>query len=174
MTYLGVQTQTQKIWPTIVAAVTLFIAAAASISGITLFGAWFGFGFLPLAVLVIWPRRTNRLVSLALVFSAGLFMDWATGGIDGQWALIFVLVWGYLRPELRSAPFAPLTLLSVWLAACGLALVVVMLTGYFVFRIFPDFAVLGRQMIFATCLLPVFLLLRHGLAMRANYSEDWG
>ena len=174
MTYLNLQSPSRKIWPTIVAALALFIAAAASISGLNLFGAWLGFGFLPLVVLVIWPRRANRLISLALVFSAGLFTDWATGGIDGQWALIFVLIWGFLRPELRSSPFSPITLFLVWLATCGLALAVLTLSGYFVVGILPDFAAIGRQAIFATCLLPVFLLLRHGLAMRVNDNEDWG
>lgn len=174
MRYLSGHTPTRKIWPTLVAGLALFIAAAISISGLNIFGAWVGFGFIPLVVLVIWPRRANRLVSLAIVFSAGLFMDWATGGMDGQWALIFVLIWGYLRPELRSTPFSPMTLLSVWLAACGLALIVLSLTGYLVVRILPDFAVIGRQALFASCLLPVFLLLRHGLATRVHDSEDWG
>ena len=174
MSYLGAHTPTRKIWPAIVAGVALFIAAASSIAGVNLFGARLGFGFIPLVVLVIWPRRANRLVSLTFVFFAGLFMDWATGGVDGQWALIFVFVWGYLRPELRSAPFSPITLLSVWLAACGVALLLLSLSGYFVVRILPDFAVIGRQILFATCLLPIFLLLRHGLAVRVGDSEDWG
>jgi hypothetical protein len=173
MSYLSAQTSTRKIWPTIVAGVSLFIAAASSIAGLNLFGAWVGFGFIPLVVLVIWPRRANRLVSLAFVFFAGLFMDWATGGVDGQWALVFVLVWGYLRPELRSASFSPFGLLSAWFAACGSALIILSLSGYFVVRILPDFAVIGRQVLFATCLLPLFLLLRHGLAMRVGDSEDW-
>jgi len=173
MTYLGIQTQKQKIWPTIVAALSLFMASATSIAGLNLFGAWIGFGFIPLVVLIIWPKRANRFVSLALVFFAGLFTDWATGGIDGQWALVFVLVWGYFRPELRSTPFAPIGLLLVWLTSCGLALVTLSVSGYLVDGIFPDFWAMGRQIILATCLLPVFLLLRHGLAMRANDSEDW-
>ena len=174
MTYLDVRTATQKIWPAIVGALALFIAGAASIAGLNLFGAWIGFGFVPLLVLVIWPKRADRLVSLALIFCAGLFTDWATGGIDGQWALVFVLVWGFLRPELRSSPFALTNLILVWLAACGVAMIVLSLSGYFVVRVLPDFAAIGRQMILATCLLPVFLLLRHGLAMRVNDSEDWG
>lgn len=174
MSYLSAQTPNRKIWPTIVAGLALLIAVASSIAGLNLFGAWVGFGFIPLVILVIWPRRANRLVSLALVFFAGLFMDWATGGVDGQWALVFVVVWGFLRPELRSAPFSPVTLLSVWFAACGLALIILSLTGYFVIRVMPDFAVIGRQILLATCLLPLFLLLRQGLAMRAGDSEDWG
>lgn len=174
MTFMDVQTQNRRVFPAIVAGVALLIAASLSIAGLNMFGARIGFGFIPLLVLAIWPRRANTLFSLLLVFLAGLFTDWATGGITGQWALVFVLVWGFLRPELRSSPFALIGLFLVWLATCGLALVVLALSGYFVFGILPDFAALGRQMILATFLLPLFLLLRHGFAMRFSDSEDWG
>lgn len=174
MTYLDVHAPTQKVWPALVAGLALLISGALSIAGLNLFGAWVGFGFIPLVVLVIWPRRANRLVSLALVFAAGLFTDWATGGIDGQWALVFVLVWGFLRPELRSSPFAPMTLLSVWLVACLVALAALSLSGMFAVRVWPDFAAMGRQMVLASCLLPVFLILRQGLAARLNDRDDWG
>lgn len=174
MSFMDAQAPTRTVRSAIIAGFALFLAAATSIAGINLFGVRIGFGFVPLAVLAIWPRHANTLTSLVIVFLAGLFMDWASGGIDGQWALVFVLVWGFLRPQLRSAPFAPISLLLIWLATCGLALVVLSLSGYFVFRIFPDFAALGRQMIFATCLLPVFLLLRSGLAARLNDRDEWG
>lgn len=174
MTYLDVQAPTRKVWPALVAGLALFIAGAVSIAGLNMFGVRFGFGFAPLLVLAIWPRRANTLVSLSLVFMAGLFTDWATGGVIGQWALVFVLVWGFLRPELRGSPFAPIGLFFVWLATCGLALVILSMSGYFVFRVLPDFAALGRQMILASLLLPLVTLLRRGLAMRFNDSEDWG
>ena len=174
MTYLDVQAPTRKIWPALIAGLALFIAGAVSIAGLNFFGTRIGFGFIPLLVLAIWPRRANALMSLALVFFVGLFTDWATGGVHGQWTLVFVLVWGFLRPELRDDPFAPIGLFLVWLATCGLALVALSVTGYFVFGMLPDFAALGRQMILATVLLPVLLLLRYGIAVRFSDSEDWG
>jgi len=48
------------------------------------------------------------------------------------------------------------------------------LSGMFVLGIRPDFAVLGRQMILATVLLPVFLLMRRGIEMRFSDREEWG
>lgn len=174
MTYLDVQAPTRKILPALVAGLALFIAGALSIGGVNLFGAYFGFGFIPLLVVAIWPRRAHSVISVALVFFAGLFMDWATGGIVGQCALVFVLVWGFLRPELRASPFALINLFLIWLAICGLALVVLFMSGYFVFGILPDFAPLGRQMALATVLLPVLLLMRYGLALRFSDNEDWG
>lgn len=174
MTYLDVKAPTRKVWPALIAGLALFIAGAASIAGVRLFGVRVGFGFVPLLVLAIWPRRAHALISIVLVFSAGLFTDWATGGVVGQWALVFVLIWGFLRPELRGSPFAPIGLFLIWLATCGLALVVLSMSGYFVFGILPDLAPLGHQMIFATLLLPLLLLLRRGLEMRFSDTEDWG
>lgn len=174
MTYLDVQAPQRKILPAFLAGLALFLGGIISVAGINLFGVRTGFGFVPLLVLAIWPRQANTLISLAFVFFAGLFTDWGTGGIYGQWALTFVLIWGFLRPELRSSPYAPLSLLLVWLATCGLALVVLSLSGYFVLGIYPDLAVLGRQMILATVCLPAVMLLRRALAARFSDGEDWG
>ncbi len=173
MTYLDVQAPAQKIWPALFAGISLFIAGAVTVSGVNMFGTRFGFGFLPLLVLAIWPRRANRLVSLFFIFLAGIFTDWATGGVMGQSSLVFVLVWGLMRPELRSAPFAPLGLGLMWIAICGLASLIMSMSGYFVYSVGPNFAVLGRQIIIATLCLPVVMLLRRGLAMRINDDEDW-
>lgn len=174
MTYLDVQTQTRKVWPALVASLAVFLAGALSIGGVNLFGVHFGFGFIPFLIIAIWPRRAHRVISIAIVFFAGLFMDWATGGVVGQCALIFVLIWGFLRPELRASPFEPINLFLIWLAICGLALVVIFISGYFVFGILPDFAPLGRQMVLATVFLPLLMLLRYGLAVRFSDNEDWG
>lgn len=174
MTYMNIQGSSRKVWPAVIAGVSLFIAGALSIAGLNLFGVRVGFGFIPLIVLAIWPRRADPLVSICIVFAAGLFTDWATGGIRGQWTLVFVLVWGFLRPEIRDDPFAPVHLLLIWLATCGLALLVLSITGFFVFGIMSDVASMGRQMIFATVLMPFLMLLRHGLAVRFNEHEDWG
>lgn len=174
MTYYEMQAPIRKILPALIAGLSLFLASVVSIGGLNIFGAQVGFGFVPLLILTIWPRHANALVSLAFVFFIGLFTDWATGGIIGQWALVFTLIWGVLRPELRGAPFAPIRLLFVWFATCGLALVLLSLSGWFVFGILPDFTSLGRQMIFATLLLPIFMLLRRVVATRFGDREDWG
>lgn len=174
MTFRDIQAPIRQVRSSIIAGIALFITAAFSIGGLNLFGARVGFGFVPLIIIAIWPRYANTLASLALVFSAGLFMDWASGGIVGQSSLVFVLAWGFLRPEMRNDSFSPVTLFFVWLATCGLALVIHSLSGYFVVRIWPDFLSLGWQILFATCLLPIFMLLRSGLAVLVNDSEDWG
>ncbi len=174
MTYYEMHAPIRKKLPAILAGVALFIAGAISLGWINIFGMRFEFGFVPLLVLVMWPRHATSLLSLGLVFAAGLFTDWATGGIIGKWALVFIVIWGVLRPELRNSPYAPVSLLLMWLATCGLALVLISVTGWFTRGVLPDFASFGRQIIFATVMLPVFLLLRHNIARRFRERDDWG
>ena len=172
MTFLDVQAPQRKIFPALSAALALCLASAISIAGMNLFGVWMSFGFLPLLVLSMWPRQANTLISLGLVFFLGLFTDWAGGAVLGQWALIFVLVWGFMRPEMRESPYSPLRFFLAWLAICGLALVVISVAGYFVFGIMPDFKAIGRQIIMATICLPIILLLRGGLSRLIGDLED--
>lgn len=174
MTYFDVQPPIGKTWPAIAAGAALLFAGALSVTGLNLFGVQFGFGFIPLLVLAIWPRRANGILSIVLVFFAGLFTDWAAGGIIGQSALLFVLIWGVLRPELRSSPFSPINMIVIWLATCGLAVVVLSVSGVFVMGIAPDLTAMARQMILASCLLPVLMLLRKVISMRLTDYDDWG
>lgn len=173
MTYYEMQAPIRKRMPAVFAGLALFLAGAVSIAAINIGGLRIGFGFLPLVVLAIWPRNANCLLSLAFVFAAGIFTDWATNGIVGQWALVFSIIWGVLRPELRSSPYAPVGFILVWLATCGLALVLLSLSGWFVYSALPDFASLGRKMIFATVMLPIVLFLRFVIVKRFGEREEW-
>jgi len=114
VTYYEMHAPIRKKLPAVVAGLALVFAGALSIGGINVFGGYFGFEFVPLLVLAIWPRNANSLLSLLFVFAAGLFTDWATGNILGQWTLVFCIIWGVLRPELRSSPYAPIKLLLAW------------------------------------------------------------
>jgi hypothetical protein len=174
MTFYEMRAPVRKVLPAIVAGVALFLSSALSIGGVNLFGAYFGFGFIPLLVLTIWPRHANTGVSLLLVFLAGLFTDWGTGGIIGQWTLVYLVIWGFLRPELRAAPFSLSGLLLAWVAICGITFILIILSGWFVFGIMPDFATLGRQIVFASMMLPMALLSRYIFAKRISENEAWG
>ena len=174
MTYYDMRTPARKLLPAVVAGAALVLAGAFSIGGVHLFGNHFGFGFVPLLILSIWPRFANTLVSVFLVFGAGLFTDWATGGIVGQWALIFSIIWGVFRPELRGSPFSPLSIVLFWIATCGVAVILLFISGWFVFGVHPDWMSLGRQIIAATLLLPIILIFRHVIASRLGDNEVWG
>ena len=173
MTFLSMNSPVKRIGPAFIAGAALFFVAAISFAGLHLFGHRFGFGFLPLLVLVAWPKRANTLVSFAIVFLAGLFTDWATGDIRGQWALIFILVWGYLRPEMRSASSTPVGLFLVWLLVCVVAVLSLSFAGYFVYGVRPDLAPMVRQMILATLMLPILMLLRRAVLLRLSESDGW-
>lgn len=174
MTYYDMQGPARKTLPAIVAGLALILSGALSIGGVNMFGAYFGFAFIPLLVLAIWPRHANTAVSLILVFLAGLFTDWGTGGILGQWALVFIVIWGLLRPETRSSPFSPIGFFFSWLTICGISFILLSLSGWFVFEILPDSTSLGRQIILATLLLPLALLLRQMIVWRIGENEAWG
>lgn len=174
MTYFEMRAPVRKVLPALIAGVALILSGALSIGGVNMFGAYFGFSFVPLLVLTIWPRHANTGVSLIFVFLAGLFTDWGTGGIIGQWALVFLVIWGLLRPELRGLPFSPIGLLTAWIAICGLSFILLSVSGWFVFGVMPDFAALGRQAVSATLLLPVALLMRYIFAKRIGENEAWG
>lgn len=174
MTYYDMRGPTRKVLPALVAGIALAVTGALSIGGVNMFGAYFGFGCVPLLALLIWPRHANTLLSLVLVFAAGLFTDWGTGGILGQWALVFTVIWGLLRPELRGSPFSPIGLFFAWLLICGISVFLLSLSGWFVFGILPDFAALGRQIIVATLILPVVIFLRHIVSTRIGENEAWG
>ncbi len=173
MTYLDTQAPIRRIWPAVVAGISLLLASALSVGGLNIFGAFAGFGFLPLVIIAIWPRQANTILSLLFVFMAGIFTDWATAGVIGQWALVYSVIWGVLRPELRSAPYAPVSLLVFWLAICGLAILLLSVSGWFVFGIMPDLRSLGRQMILATFVLPLISLMRGVISRRFSDSEEW-
>ena len=174
MTFYEMRAPVRKVLPAIVAGVALFLSCALSIGGLNMFGAYFGFGFIPLLVLTIWPRHANISVSLLLVFLAGLFTDWGTGGIIGQWTLVYLVIWGFLRPELRGAPFSLSGLFLAWIAICAIAFILFTFSGWFVFGVMPDFATLGRQILLASLMLPIALVLRYIFAKRIGENEAWG
>jgi len=174
VTFLSPQAPIRRTWPAIVAGSALVLAGALSIGGIHLFGAQFGFRFIPLLVLAIWPRKANTILSIIFVFFAGVFTDWAAGDVVGQQAFLFMLVWGFLRPELLNPTLSWSRSFLVWGGICCLAIFVTTLSGWFVYGIMPDFLAFGRQLVLATMLLPVVLIVRLILEKRYSDGEDWG
>jgi cell shape-determining protein MreD len=145
-----------------------------SVLSLNVFNTSAGFGFVPLLVILLWPRRANGPISVAGVFIAGLFTDWATGGVLGQWALIYVLGFALLRPEIRNMPFAFLRALLAWFVLAGLAAVLLYASGQFVFGVPADVVAILRQILLATAILPFLLIIRNRLAGATGSSEQWG
>lgn len=173
MTFRESAVPIRSVWPAIFAGFALFLAGALSILSVRVLGLTAGFGFLPLTILAIWPRRASELASVILVFLAGIFTDWATGGVVGQWALTFTLVWMLFRPELREQPYAAVKLMLVWGLICGFAVLLLSISGWVVYRILPDPTSFALQILMATLLLPLVLLLRRWLAHLFGDADEW-
>mgnify|MGYP001115335226 CR=1 FL=1 len=174
MTFRDTQAPIRSIWAAIGAGLALLLAGALSIISVNLFGQNASFAFLPLIVIAIWPRRASEIASVIAVFAAGIFTDWATGGVVGQWALVFILAWMVFRPELRDQPYAFFQTLIIWVMICGLAIVLLSASGWFIYKVAPDYLALGRQVLLATAVLPFILLLRRWLAYFTGDADEWG
>lgn len=173
MTYFGTQTPSRPVLPAVIAGIALILAGVLSVGGLNIFGARYGFGFCPLIVIAIWPRQAHNVLSVFLIFLAGIFTDWATAGVVGQWSLTLVVTWALMRPELRSEPFSPMSFGLIWFGICCLAVLLLTLSGRFVFGLFPDFSTFARQALIATLFLPVIMLLRAPLARLFSDGDEW-
>jgi len=174
MTFRDVSAPIRSIWPAVFASLGLLLAGALSVISVSLFGQVASFAFLPLIVLAIWPRRANELASIAFIFLAGLFTDWASGGVPGQWVLVYTLVWMLFRPEMRDQPYAILRFIVIWILICGFATIILSLSGWVIYRVLPDFSAFAFQFVAASLPLPIILLLRHWLAHLSGDAESRG
>lgn len=174
MSFRDVKTPTRSLPAALIAGVFLILAGAFSIVSINVLGKSASLGFLPLIVLVLWPRRANEMASIILIFLAGLFTDWAVGGVVGQSTLIFTIVWIFFRPEMREEPYAFLSLFIIWVLISLLAAALISAAGWFVYRVTPDIMALILQFSVATVMLPCFLLLRRWIAQLYGNGDEWG
>ena len=62
----------------------------------------FGFVFLPLISIVLWPTRASRSWSMVGVFFIGLFYDLISGGPLGLWALCYLVLFFIIGESIRS------------------------------------------------------------------------
>ena len=173
MTFRDVAAPIRSIPIAVFAGFILFVMGALSILSINIFGYELGFGFVPLLVLLIWPRRANEIVSLILVFLAGIFTDWGTAGAIGQSSLVYIVTWALFRPELRVEPYAIRSLIIIWGLIGLLVSALILGTGLFIYRVVPDVQSLFLQFILASLIIPIFLLLRFWIVSRFINRDEW-
>jgi len=174
MSFRDMSTPLRSLPAAIIAGVFLILAGAFSIVSVNVLGKSVSFGFLPLIVLVLWPRRASEMASIVMIFLAGLFTDWAVGGVIGQSTLIFTIVWMIFRPEMREDPYALFSLLIVWVLIGLLASALIIAAGWFVYRVKPDLVALILQFSLATIMLPCVLLLRRWVTRFYGNGDEWG
>jgi len=165
---------TRSIPAAMLAGLCLLLAGALSIVSVNIFGQIANFAFLPLIIILLWPRRASEIGSLIVIFIAGLFADWAIGGIIGQSSLIFTIVWMIFRPEMREDPYGFLRLIFIWCLVCILASALISLAGWFVYRVSPDIMAFCLQFFIATLILPFIFVLRRWTALRFAGGDEWG
>ena len=173
MTFVDLQSSQRSVKLALAAGLLLAFLSAVSVLNVNVAGWRVGFGFVPLLVVLLWPRRANGPVSVAVVFLSGLFADWSMGGVVGQWALVYTVIFALLRAELRNEPFAFLRCFFAWLVAVGFVIILLFVSGHFVFGVLPDFGSLLRQAALGTAVLPFVLALRHWTARMAGATDDW-
>lgn len=115
---------------------------------------------LPLLFVALWPRNLNAQLSIAVFLVAGLFIDWGSVGAPGQWALIYLAIFAVTRPDQRLTPLSFWIALRNWFVAVVIAVIILIVTGSFVYGAWPNFTVLAWQFGLATALLPMLYLLR--------------
>lgn len=154
-------------------AIALFFCALASVISLRLFGAGVSLTWLPLIVVALWPRDIFPSLSLAIVFSVGLFVDWANAFAPGQWALCYAVCLYVLKPWNRQKRLrAPGALVNAVIATL-ISMAVLLVTGRFVYGVWPDPKALALGAALALVILPIVMLLRRSVWRWLTDPDDW-
>lgn len=148
------------------AILSLAVASLVSAVHIDLFGTTWSLLWLPFLIVALWPRRAHPLVTAVILFLAGLWLDWATLGAPGQWALVFLITFAILRPDLEARPRGVLAAYRRFGAALLLGVPVFIVTGWLVYRAWPDWISLVKGVSLAALILPVISFLRDRIALQ--------
>ena len=153
------------------AALALGLAGLLSPVHLSLFGQSWPLTWLAFAVMALWPRQASPVPSALLLFAGGLWVDWATLGAPGQWALVFALTYAVVRPD-QSEPMRGLGT-SVWRVVMALlvGVPVFVLSGWFVYGAWPDGLALGRGLLVLLVTLPLIAVLRDVFAGRLTRED---
>ncbi len=173
MSFRDVSVPNRSVPIAVIAGLCLAMAGALSVLSISVFSQTFGFGFLPLIVLLIWPRRANEIASLITIFIAGIFTDWGTAGAIGQSSLLYTCIWMLFRPEIRIDPYVFRRLIIVWVLIGVFSILLLSSSGLFIYRVLPDFRSFLTQFILATVLLPIVLSIRYWIFIRFVSRDEW-
>lgn len=153
------------------ATVLFLITGLLTVLEVRLFGQSWPLTWLPFAVVALWPRQVAILPSGLLMMVGGLWVDWTTLGAPGQWSLIFLMTYFFMRPGRKEGERG----LTAGMARLALALMVglplFILTGRLLYGIWPDWSSLGRGVAIVIILTPVLILGRDMLARRMSGDD---
>jgi len=60
------------------------------------------FIYIPLVAVIMWPRQASRVMTSVMLFLMGMLLDILSAGPVGLWAMIYMISYAIIRPDLRS------------------------------------------------------------------------
>jgi cell shape-determining protein MreD len=118
-------------------------------------GVYFGFNFLPVAVLYYWPRAASHTWSLLSVFLLGVFYDMASANTLGMWTLAFLVVFMVLDSTGNVKTGFGRAMVGFTMSL-GLCLVIVLLIGWMSMGQLPQVGTLLLNAVATIAIFPIF------------------
>ncbi|MEP1230567.1 MAG: hypothetical protein ABJG88_07810 [Litorimonas sp.] len=143
------------------ASLSLFVCVFLSVLHINIAGESISLLLLPLLIVSLWPREVNTVVTIGTFFVIGIFLDWGTNGVLGQWAIVYLTVFAILRPNRRDHSLSFFNAVSLWCAGLAIATVMLIITGWLAYGVLPNFTTLFRQALLICAFMPVVVFTRN-------------
>jgi cell shape-determining protein MreD len=122
---------------------------------VTFFGWNISLSWLPLMAVALWPRAATPIYSIVALFLLGLLQDSGSFGVPGQWPLIYLLCYAFIRPFERLKSLNFLSGFLLWLLSAGIAFVVISFSGRIIYAEWPNWIILSRLALTTTLLFPL-------------------
>lgn len=143
------------------ACLALLLSCFISVLHVYLPGGAVSLLLLPMLIVSLWPRGVNAVMTIVTFCLIGIFMDWGTHGTLGQWALTYLAIFAVLRPDRRENPVRFIGAAALWAMGLLIGTVMLIVTGWLVYGVLPNFAVLFRQAILVSALMPFVIMIRN-------------
>ena len=127
--------------------------------------------WLPFAVVSLWPRQASPVPSAVLIFIGGLWVDWVTLGVPGQWPAVMLVTYAILRPDLGEPVRGVVVAYARFAQALIIGVPVFVLSGRLVYTVWPDPFALLRGIAIVIVLLPLIALVRDLAAGRLSGDD---
>lgn len=153
------------------AVVLVFVLTVLGVINISAFGWNLSLQWLPLVAVALWPRGAYPIYSIIALLILGVFQDWVSFGVPGQWALIYLLTYAFIRPFERIKTLNFGGGLVVWCIAMTVALVTIAFTGRVIYSDWPNWVVLFRMAGIASLFFPLIWYIRRGIQIFIHNRE---
>jgi len=101
-------------------------------------------------------------------------MDWGSNGALGQWALVYLTVFVVLRPDRRDGSVSFFDAIGLWCIGLTVGVIMLIVTGWLVYGVLPNFIELLWQALLVSVLMPVVVGLRNIIRYFLMDPDDRG